>query len=847
MQSGILRAKFISKNQNIIPKIDEFPGENNIYLDFDIYKQKLSFTSFDTYICEAGCFLLITYYPKISESLQIQGTEFSILSRILDENDPYNQIINIPLNEYIFGFFDGAINIHYYSLFVPFETDNIYIEIHGKNILGFSQKGIIKIKTNIESITDDTKILFNEFQNRMIIKLNKKDIELDSFKGEYISFAFKEEFPDFYSYYYFRVLQQRSENNYIIYPLDTNKENYCQKINNKCYFLMKNDYHGLSNTNLIYSFGAKNISYKVYYMNDTDYYSTDLNLDNLNETKEIISFNNYLSFDMESDENYALILIESNLKENENLIVESSLCNQSFSSSIDIYSYQQYHLYENQYQQFNLIENTLIGNYRIIINNIEGEGFFCYNEICDEKNKYSHLKGQKIYSFKIPDEAKFFIYALSNLTYNIKVIINFSSQIIKELKYDYNIEELNEQIFPLIYLIKDVNYNGMNINFHFKLNNPNQNDENINLIIKGYTLDYLDIFSITDKFYIKNFNNPNEIGKYDNITNSGTIELSNDLIKTKYNETYKYAEDTEDKYFMIIIDNITSHEIKNLSNNIYVISKDENYILLPINQYIRNSFRLLKNKTIMQKYFFKKEINNYYFIISIKPTNQLNLTKTLKEINIIIKYYNEKEKINNDYIWKKNFKLGKIKKNVNCSDYNLIISNINEIKNYSNGLNYIYYLRLIKKKNALINEELNTTASISSNLSYINKYYTINPNEEFLFNLKNLENNEIYIASFFIKVKNETDEEESYYSMTYEIRTESEKSLILILIIGIALIIFLIIIITIFISFCKKRNKKRKLINKVNNISFSTEINEDILNETSDNLKNDEDKDQYFI
>ena len=83
--------------------------------------------------------------------------------------------------------------------------------------------------------------------------------------------------------------------------------------------------------------------------------------------------------------------------------------------------------------------------------------------------------------------------------------------------------------------------------------------------------------------------------------------------------------------------------------------------------------------------------------------------------------------------------------------------------------------------------------------------------------------------------------------MTYEIRTESEKSLILILIIGIALIIFLIIIITIFISFCKKRNKKRKLINKVNNISFSTEINEDILNETSDNLKNDEDKDQYFI
>ena len=48
----------------------------------------------------------------------------------------------------------------------------------------------------------------------MIITLNKMNIELDSFKGKYISFAFKKDINDTYSYYYFRVLQKNSENKY---------------------------------------------------------------------------------------------------------------------------------------------------------------------------------------------------------------------------------------------------------------------------------------------------------------------------------------------------------------------------------------------------------------------------------------------------------------------------------------------------------------------------------------------------------------------------------------------------------------------------------------------------------
>ena len=324
----------------------------------------------------------------------------------------------------------------------------------------------------------------------------------------------------------------------------------------------------------------------------------------------------------------------------------------------------------------------------------------------------------------------------------------------------------------------------------------------------------------------------------------------------------------------------------------YVFSKDKNMILLPINKYIRNSFNLLENKTIFQKYFFEKEnINNkfilefssnyednsielkfnsltnyrtpkiiggfkqyillinstdpndYYFNVVIKPSNE---EKSLKEVNIIIKYYNEKKNNNTDYICNKSFNLEKIKSTEKTIDYKLIINNKYENNNYSNNLNYICYLRLIKKKNILKKEKLNTIAPISSNMSYINKFSTIESNKEFSFNLNNLDNNEIYIASFFIKVGNENDEEEKYYSITYEISIESEKSLISI--VDISLIIILIIALIIFFIFCcKKRKEKRSLFNKSNIFSFSAEINEDILNEISEDLKNDENKDNYFI
>ena len=384
------------------------------------------------------------------------------------------------------------------------------------------------------------------------------------------------------------------ENDYIIYPLDTNKENYCTTKNKKCYFLLKNEYNELLNKILIYGFGKKDISYKVFYMNDSNYYSTDFNLNNLKEIKDIINYNGHLSLDLKTNEKFFLIVIESNSTEEENLSIVSNFYNLSNSPSIDIYSYQLYYLSENISQQFNLIKNLLI-KYRILIYNTEGEGYICHNKICDFNNNFIYLKEQKIYSFSISNKNSFYICAKNNITFNIKIIYEISNEIIKELNYQYNFD--NSETFPLIYFIKDVKYNGININFNIKFDN----EDNNNLIIKGYVLDYSEISLIKDKKDIKKTEFPSEIkGKYDNITNSGSIELSNEFIKTK-------NKCIDDKYFMILIENTSPFDFKNLRNDIYVFSKDKNIILLPINKYIRNSFNLLDNENINQKYFFLKK------------------------------------------------------------------------------------------------------------------------------------------------------------------------------------------------------------------------------------------------
>ena len=553
-QNGILLSKIIKKNKGeIIPNINEFPKNNenymfsNYYLKFNLYSQNLMFNSSHTEKCEEGCFLLITYYSNISKSLEIKGTEFSILSRIWDEEEFSSQIINIPLSEYIFGSIEEkTVNTHYYSVYIPYDTDDIFIEMHGKTIFGFAKEGISKIYTY--KISSNTKQLFEDWEDKMIIALNKEDIKLDSFKGKYISFAFEEKTND-YSYYYFRILQQNPDIDYMIYPLDTNKENFCEKYDDTCYFLLKNEYNDLLNKIDIYVFG-EDVSYTVLNMKETDYYSSKLDINNLSKTKEIETTNGHLSLNLKEKENYILLIINS--IEDYNLIVIPSFYKHPDSSFMNMYSYQLNYLPKNELQQFHLYPNPFM-EYRILINNVQGEGYICFAKTCNRDNYYIHLKEKKIYSFSIVNRTSFFIYAENNSASSIKIIHQILNKEIIELNEQYNFIQIkpNKEIFPLLFFVKDLKYSGININFFFKFNDSDSISNN--LIIKGYTVNYNDMNAIIDKndFKIEQIDSPYEInGKYDNITNSGTIELIDEFISTEYNDINRY---TEDEYYIILL------------------------------------------------------------------------------------------------------------------------------------------------------------------------------------------------------------------------------------------------------------------------------------------------------
>ena len=115
-----LNGKLISKIINInetdnIPNIDLFlKYDNNIKLpneslQFDEYNKKVSFNSSNTKECEDNCFILVTYYSEQNKnSLNIAGNEYTLLTRVWDEDDFISQIVNIPLNEFIFGFIDNT-------------------------------------------------------------------------------------------------------------------------------------------------------------------------------------------------------------------------------------------------------------------------------------------------------------------------------------------------------------------------------------------------------------------------------------------------------------------------------------------------------------------------------------------------------------------------------------------------------------------------------------------------------------------------------------------------------------------------------------------------------------------
>ena len=259
---GIIKPKSNINPYNESQYIKEYKYNQ---LEFDAHTLKLRFKSYQTEQCIEGCYLFITYIHYNDDYTPIVGFEYTLLTRIWDEEEINPQIIHIPFNEYIFGYFEeDSINHHYYSLYIPNDIESIIIQYEGKSIEGFIGYG--KRKLNTLRKLNNTHNL-NLTENKMIRQYNKNELnelQIDNC----ISFAFRKKFyfKEMFSIYYFRILLLKKGGNNIIYPLDSNIGDFCYPKQEKdkfyCYFLLKNYYNDFS---LNYSISTSNNNDKIIY------------------------------------------------------------------------------------------------------------------------------------------------------------------------------------------------------------------------------------------------------------------------------------------------------------------------------------------------------------------------------------------------------------------------------------------------------------------------------------------------------------------------------------------------------------------------------------------------------
>ena len=876
---GSLFSKIITKeeaNENNIFNNSEYykkeENEEGDTLKYNQYSSKITFNSDVTKICKEGCYLLITYFSPYfnkTKNKEILGTEFTLITRIFEQEEEFrSQIVNIPSNEYIFGSFESSsVKIHYYSFYIPNNTKSIQLEININYIGVFIKKGIKKM-----NIINVSPLEFKYFGN-FIYTLEPKYFELESFEDEYITFAFSNYLQIDKSHYYFRILLNNTSNNSdLIYPLDTNKANFCKTTKKEdtniysCFFFIDNLYKDLSNNLIIYAYGHQKVNYTAWIAdkNEGDYYS--ITLDSLNY-KNITSedSNIYFKIDKNQYNDYSFILINFESTEEEDLtILLNFYDNITFFPPLQIYSYQFIYLYDNETLNFDFTKITQ-QVYRIVINNTYGNGEITFEPKSDFMNHYNRLiTGNRTLSYDITSELET-IQIFNNqknnakdeneLLFNLKIVYELENSTFDELYLDNLYNEKTEVSFPIRFCLRDIKNNGADVNFYFY----NLNEED--LIIKGYVIKY-DLMKLTSEKTNLPIDYGREIkGRFDNRIGQGLI------IFEKEESSY-----ISDYYYLIEIYNQNQNQNKNQTNitmDIYASSKDAFPFSMPLNKYISGSFDLLSDKILSQRYYINdvqnssskeyfiefssnykhldlvlseyinsieridvagirkyhisinatdKKLNYFDIVINTNIKNNEKTDDYCNVANYIIIYYQEEKEIPNYIISLE----GQVNKN--SPNITIINKNPNELKGYTITCIFTIY----KKDKILKNELINTTAPIKSEISFkVNDTFNGSfRNSSYPLNGKHIDSN--YKGTVFVKLENNNLEQVSYYSLPFDIKEIKEKeeedddTKKNIIISSIAVVVFIIFIILV-IRYRKVLRRNQDLEKKVHDISFADE------------------------
>ena len=896
-QNGILTGRICSiKNNNCtIKDSDSFIEDENNVLQYNRHTKKLQLNYMESEECEEGCYLLISYYHDTFDTINntIIGFEFTLLTRIWDKDDwGKTNIINIPNNEYIFGYFEkNVINQHYYSILIQDET-KLIIEIKGKNFKFFYGDGKRKLNTYNDLLVSTTELIIEN-------EMEMKNISYKKNKNKYLSFAVRPEnfFEDLASFYYFRLFQTNDISK-LIMPLDSNIENNCKKLNLKdyvlsCFYLLKNDYNEFYlNFSITPSSVVKARLKKNFKFESKKTKSLDINQETLKDfiidptSEQEILYTNDINL------NYILLFFRAPYEN------EESYLSFFYDKKKKIYP----QIYSNQIYKLNS-ENSFIfaflNNFYLSLSWINGKGEINYFKSIDfsmDRNDrgriYSTLLPyNKVNVIRFNNTEEFF------LNSRLKFIIE--SEAVREIKKEEIISEIIQDTYFPIY-------------FYFKLDSP-PTDYDINFRIINYKnifANYIIQGMFCEKEILKKVENNEYMdfhsdlnAKYDSCSNNGLLNIPNIII-----------EQSKKPYLLIKIDEIAQKLNSNVLIQIMALNKidailDELYVVIPINQFIIGSMTfqkkavsfyipqegILKDKLILE--FSTNSPDIFLYSDAIKELNQKediekkngiikytlnrNLTEHKEFIifnnntqnilfngSYIFRYYyftnrflNVKYKFNEKYEIKENESLTENITRIllEFEKLNIYNNSINNDVEIENKIEYIIYLNLFLKSNT--KELLNTSAIISAKPIQQKTVFSSNKEDNFYLNITiDTTNITDYIflmqVKFFLNSSLVNDEMLAYsieMNFTDILKKEKideeeddddddDKLLVIVLMATISVLVVIVIIVLIYTFKVNRKNKDLK--EQVLSVSFA--IDKDKNNDSFQSKKN-EDYESAFI